>query len=225
VLDIGGWAMPFNRADYVIDIESYETRGMFGSQGPEREYFSKETWITRDLCDRALFPFPDKYFDYVICSHTLEDIRDPIFVCSEINRIGKRGYIEVPSMRSELMFGTENKHYAGRSHHRWLVDIRNDEVCFAFKYHHIHSYWEFHLPKPRQPLTPAEQVQFLFWEHHLKCKEHLMVTRQEIDSFLISNVNAYGGHSVLRRTFERARTQVKQRLKGIMQAIKVRRAT
>jgi hypothetical protein len=32
----------------------------------------------------------------VICSHTLEDIRDPLWVCSEMIRIGKAGYIELP---------------------------------------------------------------------------------------------------------------------------------
>ncbi|MGH7917573.1 MAG: methionine biosynthesis protein MetW [Candidatus Binataceae bacterium] len=110
VLDIGGWARPFNRANFVIDAEPYETRGYFSdpklaskrgwfapAQGGVREWFGKETWIQRDLCERTAFPFKDKEIDFVICSHTLEDIRDPLWVCSEILRIGKRGYIEVPS--------------------------------------------------------------------------------------------------------------------------------
>jgi hypothetical protein len=29
VLDIGGWARPFNRANYVIDAEPFETRGYY----------------------------------------------------------------------------------------------------------------------------------------------------------------------------------------------------
>ena len=29
VLDIGGWAHPFNRANYVLDLEPYETRGYY----------------------------------------------------------------------------------------------------------------------------------------------------------------------------------------------------
>ena len=29
VLDIGGWAHPFNRANYVMDAEPYETRGYY----------------------------------------------------------------------------------------------------------------------------------------------------------------------------------------------------
>ena len=45
VLDIGGWVMPFNRANYVVDIQPYETRGFFGSQGGAKECFTKKTWI------------------------------------------------------------------------------------------------------------------------------------------------------------------------------------
>jgi len=43
-----------------------------------------------------------KEVDFVSCSHVLEDLRDPIRVCEEIVRVGKRGYIEVPSKTAEL---------------------------------------------------------------------------------------------------------------------------
>ncbi len=59
----------------------------------------------RDICDHEPYPFGDQEFDFVICSQTLEDVRDPIWVCSEINRIGKAGYIEVPSRLEEQSWG------------------------------------------------------------------------------------------------------------------------
>jgi hypothetical protein len=105
VLDIGGWARPFNRANFVIDAEPYETRGYYGpglpAQGGPQEYFSKQSWCQRDICSRVPYPFADKSIDFVICSHVLEDIRDPLWVCAEMVRIGKRGYIEVPSRVAE----------------------------------------------------------------------------------------------------------------------------
>ena len=101
VLDIGGWASPFNRANYILDAQPFETRGFYrtvglpASQGGDVEHFTKDRWVVRDICDHEPYPFADKMFDWVTCSHTLEDVRDPLWVCSEMMRIGKRGYIEV----------------------------------------------------------------------------------------------------------------------------------
>ncbi len=73
VLDVGGWACPFNRANWVIDGGPFETRGgyekigMPKSQGGEKEYFNKETWVQRDFCDKEPWPFEDKFFDFSIC--------------------------------------------------------------------------------------------------------------------------------------------------------------
>src|SRR5580704_17946570 len=117
VLDIGGWAHPFNRANYIMDAESYETRGYYNRTfaknspyppiGGKVEQFTKGTWIQRDICDKTPFRFRDKELDYVICSHTLEDIRDPLWVCADMIRIAKRGYIEVPSRLCESCRGAE----------------------------------------------------------------------------------------------------------------------
>ena len=39
----------------------------------------------------------DDQFDLAICVTTLEDIRDPIWACHELNRVARAGYVEVPS--------------------------------------------------------------------------------------------------------------------------------
>jgi hypothetical protein len=166
VLDIGAWGRPFNRADYVLDQEPYETRGSYGlpGQGGERERFTRETWIRHDICSREPLPFRDKEIDFVICSHTLEDIRDPLWVCSEMNRIARAGYIEVPSRIAESSRGVEPGQ-AGWSHHRWLIDIEDGSIRFLMKYHMIHSHWSLSLPERfLRGLPERRQVQWLFWE-------------------------------------------------------------
>lgn len=72
VLDIGGWCDPFLRADYVLDVFPYETRGLaYHGIGklpisvvyPEPlpgERFTKKTWFVHDICSERPFPFPDK---------------------------------------------------------------------------------------------------------------------------------------------------------------------
>lgn len=171
VLDVGGWACPFNRANWILDAEPYETRGFYrqiglpGSQGGDTEYFSKETWVERDMCEKTPFPFPDKFFDFSICSHTLEDIRDPLFVCSELIRVSKRGYIEVPSRVSETCRGCEADNMVGLSHHRWFVEIQNNHIQFMMKYHNIHTNFQFSFPSSyAKTLKPSELIDFVFWE-------------------------------------------------------------
>lgn len=69
-------------------------------------------------------------FDFVICSHTLEDINYPKGTCGMINKIGKSGYIALPSKYSEFCVH-ENKSnfgipYKGYHHHRWVHQIKNN---------------------------------------------------------------------------------------------------
>jgi len=188
VLDIGAGGRPFNRANYVIDMVPFESRGFYGSdvpaQGGTREFFSKETWIERDMCDRAPFPFKDKEIDFVICSHTLEDIRDPLWVCSEMVRIAKRGYLEVPARAAESARGLLPGH-AGWTHHRWLIDIEGKHVSYLMKYHMIHSHWRFSLPAfYRRKLNNDQLVQWLFWEDTFTYAERTIHGIEEVVSEL-----------------------------------------
>jgi hypothetical protein len=194
VLDIGGWADPFERADWVIDLFPYETRGFYARQGwaevrdREPERFTRATWIQRDVCDREPLPFDDDSIDFVICSHTLEDIRDPVWVCSEINRVGKAGYIEVPSRLEEQSWGCAGE-FVGWSHHRWLIDVSDGEIAFAFKVHSIHAHEDqFFPPGFWSRLSEEERVHSLWWEGGFSYRERTFEdeedTHRELRSFV-----------------------------------------
>lgn len=179
VLDVGGWAKPFNRANKVIDIMPYENRGGYGCIGDMKEHFTKTDWIQRDLCDKEPWPFRDKEFDFVFCSHTLEDLRDPIWICSEINRVGKRGYIEVPSRGLESTTGIDaypgSRNYAGYCHHRWLVELRDGILTFTFKTPFLHADEEL-----RQFSWNGEKCLSFFWEGTFKFRENILLNYDEI---------------------------------------------
>lgn len=191
VLDVGGGARPFPRADCVIDLIAYEDRGQLGWDGDRSaERFSERSWVQRDICDRQPWPFADRQFDFSICSHTLEDVRDPIWVCSELQRVSTAGYIEVPSVQEELTYGLHGP-WVGWSHHRWLVlvapgraDVEPPRIEFLFK-HHVVNRPGSHLPDGSLAGLPAEQrVQTLWWEDHFEAAERIMLTAQEVDGFL-----------------------------------------
>jgi hypothetical protein len=171
VLDVGGWACPFNRANIVIDAEPYETRGYYrtlglpASQGGASERFTSRSWIQRDLCAREPWPIDDKSVDFAICSHTLEDLRDPLWVCSELVRVAKAGYVEVPSRAAEQSRGWEASRIAGLSHHRWLIDLDGAHLTFLMKYHLLHADWRYSLPASFLRRLPEDRrVQWLFWD-------------------------------------------------------------
>lgn len=170
VLDVGGWADPLERADWVIDLMPYETRGLYERKGwvgrdhrpPER--FTAATWVTRDVCAREPWPFADDQFDFVVCSHTLEDLRDPLWVCAEMERVGRAGYIEVPSRLEEQSHGIYGD-FVGWPHHHWLIDVEGASIEFVFKDHEIHSRPECWFPRSFwETLSEEDRADTLWWE-------------------------------------------------------------
>jgi hypothetical protein len=193
VLDIGAWGRPFRRADLVMDQMPYETRGLYGFDGAEPERFDASRWLRRDICDKTPFPFEDNEIDFVICSHTLEDIRDPIWVCQEMVRIAKAGYVEVPSRLQEQSYGV-NGPWVGWSHHRWLVDIDAEHrdaahIDFVYKPHFVHGKPAAHFPAGfAAALSPQECVQWLWWTGRFTAAERVFTTPAEIDHYVESFV-------------------------------------
>jgi len=173
VLDIGAWGRPFRRANWVMDAMPYETRGLYGFDGAGEERFDMDHWIRRDICDREPFPFADNEIDFVICSHTLEDIRDPVWVCSEIRRIAKAGYLETPSRYEEQAAQIQGP-WTGWSHHHWLVDVDGNKISFLYKHNRVHFYESDKFPRDFWVnLAPDEKVVSLWWEGTFDVEEKL----------------------------------------------------
>jgi hypothetical protein len=184
VLDVGGGARPFPRADWILDLVSYEDRGRLGGGGDRRdERFTADTWVQRDICDRRPWPFADGQFEFAVCSHTLEDVRDPVWAAQELQRVAAAGYIEVPALREELTYGIQGP-WVGWGHHHWLVLADGRGLEFLFK-HHVVNRRGSHLPGGSvESLTAAERVQELWWQGSFPVAEHFMATPAELDQFL-----------------------------------------
>ena len=120
VLDIGCGPFPFAEATIVCDRFEGETvhrRGDLRTDG--------KALVVADV---AHLPFDDKFFDFVYCSHVLEHVEDPMAACSEIARVGKRGYVETPNFMKDALFCQA----AGMSHH-WHT-IAQGNTLFFFEY-------------------------------------------------------------------------------------------
>lgn len=188
VLDVGGWWKPFNRADHMVDMQPFPTRGGGGSIGPGPERFTADTWHQADICGDGL-PFPDGTFDFVYCGQTLEDIRDPIRVCRELCRVAKAGYIEVPSLWIECCYDVDalpnSDQYPGYEKHRWMVYADGDELVFIPKLSWL-SLYHF---VPAETSAQHRHRQELWtmpwtWESEIKAREWSFVGQEEIVPFL-----------------------------------------
>jgi hypothetical protein len=209
VLDVGGGAKPFARADWVIDVMPYEDRGLYGpAPDPGAERYGPATWVRRDICDRTPWPFADRQFDLSICSHTLEDVRDPVFVCSELIRVSKAGYIEVPSRLEEQAWGVHGP-WVGWSHHRWLVDVAAEEITFVSKPHVIHARSSDHFQHDFWAGLDREQrVQCLWWRDRFRYRERVFTDAPSLDAYLSGFVTEHGpagGRHPLRALVARVR--------------------
>ncbi len=192
VLDVGGWADPFPRADWVLDLQPYETRGLYGPPlDPDAERFDASTWVTRDICHHEPWPFADDQFDFVVCSQTLEDVRDPVWVCHELNRVARAGFIEVPTRLAEQSAGVEGP-YAGWSHHHWICDLTDDGgIAFSFKHHVVHKEG-LHLPAAfGSSLTHEQRVQGLHWQGSFPFEERLEFDPYALEDELRAVVTAH----------------------------------
>lgn len=184
VLDVGGWAGAVNRADWVIDLMPYASRGalMPHGFGPPPERFSEDRWVVADICAHQPWPFEDDYFDFAVCTFTLEDVRDPIRVCQEMSRVAKAGYVEVPSLLDELTWRNPEVSggpWVGHAHHRWLCTLEDDELVFLSKFHSLHSRRRVRVPRrAARQLSAQERTLAHFWEGALPARE-----RAAIDSY------------------------------------------
>lgn len=118
VLEIGSGDNPNPRSDILCDryiTTNHERAGGFTIR------------IDRPMvvADGMRLPFPDQSFDYVITSHIFEHMDDPAEFAREIMRVGKAGYIEVPSAISERVFGW--------NFHHWYCGIRDGVLTFTPK--------------------------------------------------------------------------------------------
>jgi hypothetical protein len=173
VLDLGGWERVFPRANVVADLLPYETRKIMFPDIPEQ--FTEKDWIKADFCSREFWEaIPDKAFDFITIGHTLEDIRDPLYVCSQMIRCGKGGYIEAPSKARELSKEEPGDVASGYAHHRWLIEPMPDLSGLIFKAKLGWAHHGDYLGDDRRDLLKDYFFQFdgYFWKDSFKFIEH-----------------------------------------------------
>tara|TARA_B100000424_G_scaffold19462_1_gene14010 strand:+ start:258 stop:860 length:603 start_codon:yes stop_codon:yes gene_type:complete len=102
ILDIGCGYSANNYATTICDVQDLSN------------FYKNKNFVILKNKD---LPFNDNQFDFVISSHVMEHVKDLKYFIKEIERVSKRGYIELPTkLEDNLVF--ENK-----KEHLWQMDF------------------------------------------------------------------------------------------------------
>lgn len=101
VLEIGPGATPYFRSDVFLEF-NYENELDRIAQSGHVGILETDKPIV--YYEGGVFPFRDNEFDYVVCSHVLEHVPDASFFLKEIQRVGKKGYLEYPTIYYDYLY-------------------------------------------------------------------------------------------------------------------------
>jgi len=119
VLDIGSGGEPFPYATHLVDKYPQKTHHRYQELDTMNLPFTE--------ADVQKLPFENNSFDFVYTSHVLEHVEDPVKALNEISRVGKSGFIEVPTKMSDIVFNmTKLKHF-----HKWYILNVGSKLVFV----------------------------------------------------------------------------------------------
>ena len=156
-----------NPAWYILDIGCGYNANKFASvicdvQDLSNYYPNKK--FTK-LIEKKL-PFKDNEFDFVIASHVMEHVEDVEFFIKELERVSKKGYIELPTMLEDnLVF--ENK-----EDHLWHMDFDDVEnnLLITKKIQYFEPVLTVSSVKILHEVFRKSLVLELFWENGIDYK-------------------------------------------------------
>lgn len=161
VLEIGPGATPHSRSNVFLELKYPNEEEELLQRGgvPYKNSFGERP-VT--LYDGGLFPFKDGEFDYVICSHVIEHVLDPVGFMEEVFRVGKgRGYIEYPLITYEYLYGfAVHKHFLKYDVDRNVLIFIPKAVTGFNQFTSIHDFFYSSLDNGWDDLCAANKNQF-----------------------------------------------------------------
>jgi len=110
ILDIGCNIAPVEFAQTVADVQNFS------------KFYEEKNKKFVLIKDKNL-PFSNNQFDFVYASHVIEHVEDLSFFISELKRISRQGYIELPSILEDNIVLSTNS----SDDHKWMFKFDDVE--------------------------------------------------------------------------------------------------
>lgn len=151
MIDIGGSANQKKLIKIHTLVDLFHPKEIAYKYNNETKLLAKK-YVKVDITKDKL-PFKDKEFDFVLCTHTLEDIYNPFLLIEEMQRVGKKGLITTPEMGMDFVhnnvditrWGTGPQRTPGWVHHKWMFTLARDRMKIVFKSYPVLYSPEFQL--------------------------------------------------------------------------------
>lgn len=101
VLEIGPGSTPHPRSNVLLE-KVYASKEEYDAQTGYNGTLKTDKKVV--FYEGERFPFEDKSFDYIICSHVLEHVENVERFLEEITRVGKKGYLEFPTVYYDYLY-------------------------------------------------------------------------------------------------------------------------
>mgnify|MGYP001311494630 FL=1 len=149
ILDIGCGYTAHKKANVICDVQDLS------------EFYKGRDFVK--LKDKTL-PFKDKEFDFAITSHVIEHVEDVNFFIKELQRISKKGYIELPTiLEDNLVFENKNDHLW----HMEFDDV-NHQLLIRKRIQYLEPVLTVSVAKKLAQYFRQSLILELFWENSIE---------------------------------------------------------
>ena len=112
---------------------------------------------------KGKLPFKDNEFDFVITSHVVEHVDNVEFFISELERIAKKGYLEVPTILED------NLCFENKTEHIWQTDFDDvsSKLLISERFEFFRPIFSVNTAHKFRKIFRSSLVFELYWENQI----------------------------------------------------------
>jgi len=184
ILDIGCGYTANKFANTVADVQDL------------KEFYKNKKFV--QILEKKL-PFKDNEFDFIISSHVIEHVEDINFFVKELERISKKGYVELPSRLGD------NIVFENQKEHKWwfVYDDISKKLIYSKKNQILDPFLSVSSAKRIEKSFRECLILELYWENKIDIElDDNIQNKDDIKITFISLIKKYFS-KILRMRFKR----------------------